>query len=150
MILSILSKLFPFLFEQLGFGKTFQNLRVSSPAPVTIVLPSGLIARYKTLNECPVNVLILSIFGYFHIFISFCEYPCVLTISLRTLENIRLQTWEPTSTDFVVFPVKVFLNLIVRSAVPPPETSRQCWWGDHAIALTAALWSQNLRTGYEL
>ena len=30
------------------FGKTFQNRRVSSPAPVTIVLPSGLIARYRT------------------------------------------------------------------------------------------------------
>ena len=31
------------------FGKMFQNLRVSSPAPVTIDEPSGLIARYKTL-----------------------------------------------------------------------------------------------------
>ena len=29
-------------------GNTFQNLRVSSPAPVTIVLPSGLIAKYRT------------------------------------------------------------------------------------------------------
>lgn len=29
-------------------GKTFQNRNVSSPAPVTIVLPSGLIARYRT------------------------------------------------------------------------------------------------------
>jgi len=27
------------------FGKTFQNLSVSSPAPVTIVWESGLIAR---------------------------------------------------------------------------------------------------------
>jgi hypothetical protein len=26
-------------------GNTFQNLRVSSPAPVTIEVPSGLIAR---------------------------------------------------------------------------------------------------------
>jgi hypothetical protein len=36
-----------FLFFKLG--KTFQNLRVSSPAPVTIVFPHGLIAKYKTL-----------------------------------------------------------------------------------------------------
>jgi hypothetical protein len=33
----------------LVLGKTFQNLSVSSPAPVTIVLPQGLIAKYKTL-----------------------------------------------------------------------------------------------------
>ena len=30
-------------------GKTFQNRKVSSPAPVTIVDPSGLIERYNTL-----------------------------------------------------------------------------------------------------
>ena len=30
------------------FGKIFQNLNVSSPAPVTIVVPSGFIARYNT------------------------------------------------------------------------------------------------------
>lgn len=29
-------------------GKTFQNLKVSSPAPVTIVEPSGLVAKYST------------------------------------------------------------------------------------------------------
>lgn len=29
----------------LDFGKTFQNLNVSSPAPVTIDDPSGLIAK---------------------------------------------------------------------------------------------------------
>ena len=28
-----------------GTGKIFQNRKVSSPAPVTIVLPSGFIAR---------------------------------------------------------------------------------------------------------
>ena len=31
------------------FAKHFQNRSVSSPAPVTTVCPSGLIARYKTL-----------------------------------------------------------------------------------------------------
>ena len=30
-------------------GKTLQNLSVSSPAPVTIFCPSGLIDRYNTL-----------------------------------------------------------------------------------------------------
>ena len=47
----------------------------------------------------------------------------------------------------MVVPVRVFLNLIVLSAVPPPDTRRPCWWGDQAIALTAAAWSQNLTTG---
>jgi hypothetical protein len=34
----------------LGPGKAFQNRSVSSPAPVTIVCPSGDMARYKTLH----------------------------------------------------------------------------------------------------
>jgi len=49
----------------LALGNTFQNLRVSSPAPVTIEDPSGLIAKYNTLNVCPVKVAIFSIDGYF-------------------------------------------------------------------------------------
>ena len=40
----------PLLF---GPGKTFQKRRVSSPAPVTIVWPSGDIARYSTRSVCP-------------------------------------------------------------------------------------------------
>ena len=72
----------------------------------------------------------------------------MLTISFSVLENIKLQTWDPTSTVLTVEPVKVFLNLIVRSAVPPPDTKRPCWWGDHAIAFTAAAWSQNFIIGY--
>ena len=38
----------------LGFyccGKTFQNLKVSSPAPVTIVYPVGFILKNKTRLE---------------------------------------------------------------------------------------------------
>ena len=57
-----------FLFFKLG--KTFQNLKVSSPAPVTTVFPQGLIAKYKTLNKyliyrivCPVKVAIFCILG---------------------------------------------------------------------------------------
>lgn len=38
----------PLLLRDLG--NTFQNLRVSSPAPVTMEDPSGLIARYSTLK----------------------------------------------------------------------------------------------------
>lgn len=66
---------------------------------------------------------------------------------MDVLLNIKLHTWEPASTVFKVVPVRVFLNLIVRSAVPPPETSNPCWCGDHAMAFTAALWSLNFKTG---
>eukprot|EP00963_Diacronema_lutheri_P004320 scaffold324_cov326-Pavlova_lutheri.AAC.42 len=34
-----------------------------------------------------------------------------------------------------------------RSAVPPPEASKPCWWGDHAMPFTAALCSVNRSTG---
>ena len=37
-------------------GNIFQKRRVSSPAPVTMFWPHGLIDRYKTRHECPVNV----------------------------------------------------------------------------------------------
>lgn len=36
---------------------------------------------------------------------------------------------------------------MVLSAVPPPEASKPCWWGDHARALTAAQWSSNISKG---
>jgi hypothetical protein len=36
----------------LGPGNMFQKRRVSSPAPVTTLWPSGDIARYRTLWEC--------------------------------------------------------------------------------------------------
>ena len=141
------SMLAPFLPESLRLGNTFQNLRVSSPAPVTIVLPSGLMARYSTRKVWPVRVLIFYILGYFQMLISFWEYPWVLTISFSVFENIKLQTWDPASTVLIVAPVRVFLKRIVRSAVPPPETNNPCWWGDQAIAFTAATWSQNFITG---
>ncbi len=145
--LSTFRKLCPFFPDSFLLGKMFQNLNVSSPAPVTIVLPSGLIAKYNTLYVCPVSVAIFYIFGYFHTFISFREYPCVLTSSFSVLLKIKLQTWEPTSTALIVVPLSVFLNRIVRSAVPPPEARRPCWWGDQAMALTAAVWSEYLRIG---
>ena len=35
----------------------------------------------------------------------------------------------------------------MRSAVPPPETNKPCWWGDHARALTAAVCLRRLAVG---
>ena len=43
--------------------------------------------------------------------------------------------------------VVVFQKRMHLSAVPPPDASRPCWCGDHAMALTAAVWSENFRTG---
>ena len=75
-------------------GKTFQNLNVSSPAPVTIVWPHGDIARYNTRILWPVNVATFLIVGYFQMMIWWWEYPWVETISLMFLENIKLHTWK--------------------------------------------------------
>ena len=47
-------------------GKTFQNLSVSSPAPVTSVCPSGLHDKYRTLKVWPVKVASFFMLGYFH------------------------------------------------------------------------------------
>ena len=49
-----------------GPGKTFQKRSVSSPAPVTIVCPSGLIAKYNTRSVCPVSVATFCIDEYRH------------------------------------------------------------------------------------
>ena len=46
-------------------GNTFQNLKVSSPAPVTIVSPSGLMAKNNTLDVWPIKVVTFSKLGYF-------------------------------------------------------------------------------------
>ena len=48
---------------------------------------------------------------------------------------------------FKAVEVVVFQKRMHLSAVPPPEASRPCWWGDQAMALTAAVWSENLSTG---
>lgn len=44
-------------------------------------------------------------------------------------------------------PSRVFQNLIVRSADPPPEASTPWLWGFQASPLTAALCWLNLLTG---
>ena len=45
-------------------------------------------------------------------------------------------------------PVSVFQNRIHLSAVPPPEARSPWWWGDHAMALTAAKCSVKVWTGW--
>lgn len=53
-------------FELMSFmlGNIFQNRRVSSPAPVTTLCPSGLMLRYNTLYVWPVSVAIFCMLGY--------------------------------------------------------------------------------------
>lgn len=48
----------------------------------------------------------------------------------------------------VYSPVIEFQKRIVLSAVPPPDTSNPCWWGDHARALTAAVCFNKLAVGW--
>ena len=111
------------------------------------MLPSGLIAKYNTLNVWPVSVDIFYILGYFQTFISFKENPCVETNSFNVLLKIKLQTCDPVSIDFIVVPSKVLRNFMVLSAVPPPDNKSPCWWGDHVTAFTAATWSLYFTTG---
>ena len=128
-------------------GNTFQKRSVSSPAPVTMFCPQGLIDRYSTRHECPVKVYIFCMLGYFHRMIWFKEYPWVMTISCVVFENIRLQTYDPVSTAWSGWSVWVFQKRMWRSAVPPPVAKRPFWWGDQPIAFTAAVCSWNFTTG---
>lgn len=73
-----------------------------------------------------------------------------LTSSLVCLDQARLQTWEPVSVHCRGWPVSVFQKRMQRSAVPPPEASRPCWWGDQAMAFTAAKCSVYCCTGRTL
>ena len=38
----------------------------NTPAAVTMLVPSGFIAKYSTLIECPVNIAFFLNDGYFH------------------------------------------------------------------------------------
>lgn len=73
-----------------------------------------------------------------------------LTSSLVCLDQARLQTWDPVSVHCRGWPVSVFQKRMQRSAVPPPEASRPCWWGDQAMAFTAAKCSVYCCTGRTL
>jgi hypothetical protein len=58
--------------------------------------------------------------------ISFLEYPCVDIISFTFLDHIKLQTWLSVSIYLIYLSYKVFQNLIVLSAVPPPLANKPC------------------------
>jgi hypothetical protein len=79
---------------------------------VTMEEPSGLIARYNTLNVCPVSVAIFSIWGYFQTMTWLREYPWVETSSSLVLENIKLHTWDPVFMQFIGERVRLFQNLM--------------------------------------
>lgn len=61
-----------------------------------------------------------------------------------------MRTWLPVSTQLSIALVLVFQKRMQRSAVPPPLASRPCWWGDQAIALTAAVCSVKRASGWLL
>lgn len=51
------------------------------------------------------------------------------------------------STHSNWWPFAVFQKRMHRSAVPPPDARRPLWWGDQAMALTAAVCSVSLNVG---
>lgn len=69
------------------------------------------------------------------------------TSEIGLVQNYIELAWLPVSIELSIFPLAVFQNLIHLSAVPPPDATRLCWWGDHAIALTAAVCSVSRSTG---
>ena len=78
----------------------------------------------------------------------YLQFNLLIILNLQVFENIRLQTCDPVSYEETAFPDNVFQNRIVLSAVPPPDANKPCWWGDHAKALTAAVWSENFSNGW--
>ncbi len=62
-------------------------------------------------------------------------------------KELKRNTWLPVSTLFNWWPFVVFQKRIHRSAVPPPDARRPLWWGDQAMALTAAVCSVSLKVG---
>ena len=70
--------------------------------------------------------------------------------ALRAASPSCPPTWLPVSMHCSAWPVVVFQKRMQRSAVPPPLTSRPCWWGDQAMAFTAAWCSEKRSTGCAL
>lgn len=73
-------------------------------------------------------------------------------VSLKKRGMTLMDSWsnklfQPVSTHCIGCPVSVFQKRMHRSAVPPPLTSKPWWWGDQAIALTAAMCSEYDWTG---
>ena len=129
-------------------GNSFQNLKVSSPAPVTTVSLSGDKSIYNTLLLCPLSSATGCIQGYFHMLIRFSEYPWLETSSWVLIENFKLQTWEFVLMHIVCSDEWMFHSLIVLSAVPPPDAIMFELWGHQSKAFTAALWPESIVTGF--
>ena len=70
-----------------------------------------------------------------------------LTPIITILHRAQGKTWLPVSTHSNWCPFAVFQKRMHRSAVPPPDARRPLWWGDQAMALTAAVCSVSLNTG---
>lgn len=136
-------------------SNTFQNLRVSSPAALATVVPSGLIPRWRTLHWCPNRSDILVrgfswlFWVYLHTESSFLSYPWELTNSFSNLDHTREQTYELVSWWEIYSPRSVFQNLMVLSLVPPPEARRLFCLGHQARALTAALCWVKVNLGFD-
>lgn len=64
--------------------------------------------------------------------------------SSELMEKSKLHTCEPVSMLSINTCELIFQNLIHRSLFPPPLTRIFDYFGCHAIAFTAALWSENL------
>mmetsp|Transcript_9753 Transcript_9753/g.31271 ORF Transcript_9753/g.31271 Transcript_9753/m.31271 type:complete len:319 (-) Transcript_9753:869-1825(-) len=127
--------------------KMLQKRRVSSAAAETTVSPSGDWARWRTRAVCPVSSQSLVMAGERQRQSWFWEKPWLETISLWCLDQRRAQTWEPVSTEWSMAPVWAFQNLMVRSAVPPPEARRLRCMGHQERALTAAWWWRRVTRG---
>lgn len=127
-----------------GAPNTCQNRKISSPTAVATVYPSGLRAKWRTLDVWPVNSAIFTMEGYFHRHSWFWLNPWELRISFSCLLHWRAHTWDPLSMLFTHAPVCVFQNLMHRLPVPPLDSSKFLWNGHHARALTAA-WCSSRR-----
>lgn len=168
-----LERLSPFVFLSFcsSTSHTFQNLKVSSPAALAIVFPSGLKERCSTRSVWPLSSANLRIVGYFQTTIWFCNYEVQVYIGY-----LRESVW--THQLFVMFgPLDcAYLWLCVnaidataRACIPEAESSicsssSACLFqvsmhwvlsftrrfdchGHQAKAFTAAVWCEKLNFG---
>ena len=144
----MLRRPFWYLSRELGVGwKTFQNLKVSSAAALATVVPSGLSAKCNTLLVWPRRSAIFFMVGYFQMHSWLLMKPCEDKISLSKGFHCKAHTYESVCTEFTIWPVSVFQNLMHWSLEPPPEASKFFCQGHHEMALTAALWSRKQYRG---
>src|SRR5258708_529274 len=111
-------------FFVLSEPKIFQNRRVSSAAPVQTMDPSGEVAMWRTRLVWPFNSFTRAMVGYFHNCSWLSAKPWDERISFSIGDHCRAQTWEPVSMELINDPEAAFQNLMLRSAVPPPEANK--------------------------